>query len=370
MTLRIAHVISTPSGFGGAEQTLGALVQGGDVRGARQTVLNPFAVNGSAGQLVDACAPVAVRSHPCAHAVQLPGVRRWLRKELDAFRPDIIHAHLFQAAALVASLPRAGNGAARVLSHQHGNYYRRHRRYADAAADRWAGRRFDRVVAVSSSVQRLLVESFGYPLDKVGLIPNGWFGEPVPRRRESTRPTVVCVARFRPEKMHTTLLAAFARVRGDVPDARLVLVGDGPAQEQVRQRAAALGLSDAVEMPGATSRVWDHLADADVFALASQYETFGIAVLEAMAAGLPVVATRTGGLPELVVPGVTGELVPVGDDAAMAEEITHLLRDPDRRQRMSGAARAAAAPLHIDHIVAAYFDLYAELADRPARAVG
>jgi glycosyltransferase involved in cell wall biosynthesis len=167
------------------------------------------------------------------------------------------------------------------------------------------------------------------------------------------------------------LLDAFAIVRGQVPDARLVLVGQGELQAQLESRVQELGLTGCVELTGPVEDVWPYLASADVFALASTSEAYGIAIAEAMAAGLPVVASNVGGIPELVVPAVSGELFPVGDREALAAQLTRLLTDADLRARMSVAARGAAEPLRLRNTLPLYVRVCDELVrERAAKLEG
>jgi glycosyltransferase involved in cell wall biosynthesis len=123
-----------------------------------------------------------------------------------------------------------------------------------------------------------------------------------------------------------------------------------------------------VEFAGTVPDIWPHLARADVFALASRTEAFGIAVVEAMAAGLPVVAAAVGGVPELVSPGVTGELFPPGDHRALAAHLLRLLREPELRGRMGAAAQQAAEGYRLKETVRKYCALYADLLRRPEMA--
>jgi glycosyltransferase involved in cell wall biosynthesis len=294
-----------------------------------------------------------------------------MRRELDDLRPDVVHVMLRHALVLVATLPRRP-WERRLLTHVYGEGIRK-ARYGQVreAVDRWAGARFDRVVGISRSVQQYLISSHGYPPSKVDCIPLGWEGTPLPPSREPRPPTVVCVAKFRPEKGHDVLLDAFAIVRREVPDARLVLVGQGELQERLRARIHALDLAGSVEITGPVDDVWPYLADADVFALASSSEAYGIAIAEAMAAGLPVVASDVGGIPELVVPGVSGELFAPGDAPALAAHLTRLLTSPDLRRRMSTAARAAAEPLRLSNTLPRYVHVCEELVQqRPAGLEG
>ncbi|MDP1846716.1 MAG: glycosyltransferase family 4 protein [Solirubrobacteraceae bacterium] len=356
---RIAYVTSS-RGVGGAEELIAALVAAGEQRGWQQTVLNPFADAASAG-LAERCRPAQYAGRTCSSVVRLPALRSWLAGRLDDLRPDIVHVMLFHATVLTATIPRRGER--RLLTHAYGEGLAQlpHPR-TRARLDRWAGRRFDHVSAISDAVHAFLTDAHGYPPSRLGRIRLGWSGEPAPRTPAASRPpTVVCVAALRREKGHDTLLAAFAQVRAAIPDARLVLVGDGPHRPQVEAMVRAAGLSDAVRLTGRATQIWPHLADADVFALASPSEALGIAIMEAMAAGLPVVATDVGGIPELVTPGVTGELFAVRDHAALAGRLIDLLGSPQRLRAMSAAALQAAAAMRMQDSVEEYFRLYERL---------
>ncbi len=358
MSTRVAHVIST-RGVGGAERILAALVARGEVEGCEQLVLNPFAQETSA-RFAALCRAVPYKGQACSTPAQLPALRRWLHSNLTAFRPDIVHVMLFHAAVMTASLPRRGE--ARLLTQVYDHTLRaRPHSWARLRLDRWAGRRFDWIVAISDSVRDYLVHEQGHPSEKIVRVSPGWEGQPLPPRRDDSRPTVVCVAKFRPEKGHRILLAAFQRVSQEIPEARLVLVGDGELEGELKSLVAAQGMDESVEFAGAVAEVWPVLARAHVFAMASISEAFGIAVVEAMAAGLPVVVPAVGGLPELVTPGITGELFSPGDADALARALVTLLRSPDLRQRMEVAAREAAELHKMERSVARYLALYDEL---------
>lgn len=353
---RIAHVIST-RGMGGAERFLAQLVAHGEAGGWAQVVLNPFATAGSA-PLAALCQPVRCETRPCASLRDLPPTRHWLQDRLDDFAPDVVHVMLFHALVVVATL-RKSKVACRVVTNVYGEGI-------DMAvhgkvlrlADRWAGRRVDHVTAISQAVRQFLVTDYGYPSAHVTCIPLGWEGDPLPRRTAPRRPTIICVGGLRPEKGHAVLLAAVAEVRRDISDVRLVVIGDGDLRPKLEAQVSVLKMNDAVEFLGAVPDIWPHLADADVFAIASRSEAFGIAIAEAMAAGLPVVAPAVGGIPELVLPGKTGELYPPGDHKALASAIVHLLKSPDLRSKMGDDAQQAAEPLRMDTAVGRYFELF------------
>lgn len=148
------------------------------------------------------------------------------------------------------------------------------------------------------------------------------------------------VAALRPEKQIETFLRAAARVAKQMTQARFLLVGDGSERARLEELARQLGIESRTIFAGDRRDVADLLPAIDVFVLSSLTESLPNAVLEAMAAARPVVATRVGGTPELVEEGVTGYLVPVGDDAAMAARILELAGNPDLRRRMGAAGRA------------------------------
>lgn len=358
MASRIAHVIST-RGPGGAERFLAALVREGEARGWEQVVLNPFATDASEA-VAALCAPTPVAARRCDSPRELPATRRWLRTRLADFTPDVVHIVLFHALFAMATLPKVP-GTTRIATNVYGDGARAapHGRLFPLA-DRWAGRRVDHVAAISQSVRRFLVSDYGYPASRVTCIPLGWEGTPQAKILSPRPPTIIGVGGLRAEKGYDILLAAMPLVREEVPDVRLVIVGDGDLRPALEAQVAAAGLDGCVEFLGSVPDVWACLADADVFASASRSEAFGIAIAEAMAAGLPVVGPEVGAIPELVRRGVTGALFPAGDHLALAAELVRLLRSPADRARMGAAGQQAATGLRMETAVKAYFALFEE----------
>ena len=340
------------------------LLEAGDDRGWDQLVLNPFApdVPSAFAQLSDTS---RYRRHPCDGPLGLMALRRWLHRELSTFEPSITHAMLFHATVAVATLPRRCSGH-RLLTHVYGEGLpNKGPANVQGRMDCIAGRRFERIVAISHSVQEHLQRECRHPADKVTIIPPGWEGAPIRSVTEPRPPTIICVAGLRPEKGHAFLLTAFGHVLGQIPDAQLVFVGDGETRPYLEAQVEAEHLQGHVQFAGVVPEIWPYLARADLFALASASEAFGMAIVEAMAAGLPVVAPRVGGIPELVAPGKSGELYAPGDAAGFAEHMVDLLRSPETRARMAVEARRAADPLRMQNTLPLYFDIYDQLLDGP-----
>ena len=171
---------------------------------------------------------------------------------------------------------------------------------------------------------------------------------------------LVHVSNFRPVKRVLDAVRVFSRVAASRP-ARLLMVGDGPDRDAAEDEARALGVADRVAFLGERAEVERILPAADLFLLPSESESFGLAALEAMACGVPVIATATGGLPEVVEHGKSGHLAPVGDVEAMAAFAVGLLADRGRLESFRAAARARAEQFERGAVVAVYEDLYREV---------
>jgi glycosyltransferase involved in cell wall biosynthesis len=191
----------------------------------------------------------------------------------------------------------------------------------------------DRVVALSRSVA----------VNVIGMRPRVvYYGIEIPEEtrqpRDAYRPTVIGVAgRLVPIKGIVYLIRALAQVRQDLPDICLEIAGAGPDQEALRQETRVLGLCDAVRFVGWQTDIRPWLARWKIFVQPSLVEGFGMAALEAMAAGLPVVGTSAGGLPELIEDSRTGYVVPPADATALAARLRELLLNADRRNAMGAA---------------------------------
>lgn len=211
-------------------------------------------------------------------------------------------------------------------------------------------RRIDYVQCISAYTGRMLRQA-GYPERQIRMIPNavdlGRFRNPL-RVGVSVEPVVLFVGRIQPVKGLDVLIDAWARVRRLVPHAKLVIAGDGAILPQLRERAAERGVTDSVHFPGRITQLEAAAMYelADVYVQPSHLEGLPNSVLEAMASGLPIVATRVSGNEDLVVDHANGRLVPAANPDALAAALTELLRDPELVKRMGTESRRLVEEQH------------------------
>ncbi|MFD9067199.1 glycosyltransferase [Kitasatospora purpeofusca] len=307
----------------------------------------------------DALAPALTEAGVAVHCLGgVPGTPgradpRWplrLRRLLAQRRYHLVHTHMPVPAAAARLLAPTLTGRGPRLVHTEHNVWERYR-----PATRWANaltyRRNDAVIAVSHAVARTVPPGRRRPGEWVTVVHHGpdlagASGGPAARaaaRAELGLPdeafVVGTVGNLTPKKDQATLLAAHADLLRRHPRARLVLIGTGPLEGQLRARAAELGIADAVLMTGSRSDVPQLLPALDVFTLSSRQEGLPVALMEAMTSGLPSVVTRVGGIPEVLDDGEQGYLVPPGDPSALADAFARLAEEPDLRTRLATAAR-------------------------------
>lgn len=230
--------------------------------------------------------------------------------------------------------------------------------------ERLNARRADLVVVSSRYSAEAARREYGVPVEKLSVVP-----EPIELerwralfaaapRRPARGPVILCVARMYPRKRIGDLLEAAALLSRRIPDARVRIVGSGPEWEAVARLHSALGLDGTVALLGdlPRDRLAEEYASADLFCLPSVQEGFGIVFLEAMAAGLPMVACRAAAIPEVVEDGVTGVLVAPKDPAALAGALEALLASPGRARAMGEAGCRAVAAYAPERVAARFLD--------------
>jgi len=269
-------------------------------------------------------------------------------------RPAIVHLHLLKA-RLLGALAARWAGVPVVVETFHGTllagYYAAPVTRVLAWVERWLARRMDAVVAVSSAVAAELA-AFGVARDRVHVIPLGLDLERF--RRAGLQPTlrralglaeevplVGTVGRLVPIKGLEIFIDAAALIRRSLPDVHFVIVGDGALRAVLERRAHAAGLGGQVHFLGWRRDLEELYPDLDLVMLSSLNEGTPVSIIEAMAAGRAVVATRVGGVPDVITDGVTGVLTPPRDPATLAAAAVGLLGDPGRRRQLGEAARAA-----------------------------
>jgi glycosyltransferase involved in cell wall biosynthesis len=269
-----------------------------------------------------------------------------LSRVLRQYAPDVVHAHDPHAVAMAATALSFGAvspapplvASRRVDFHLSGNSF-----------SRWKYRQVTRFIAASGAIRDILVDD-GVATSQVAVVHDGIDVARVQRLPALDAhvefwlphgvPLLVNVGALVGHKGQTHLLDAMPLVMREVPDAHLVILGEGELRAPLERQVKELHLERAVRMPGFRDDVLSLMKSADLFVMSSVTEGLGSAVLDAMAMGLAVVGTRAGGIPEVVVHGETGLLVPPGEPKPLAAAIVRLLKDPLLRAQYGHAGRA------------------------------
>jgi len=374
--LRILHVI-TSLARGGAQAHLLELMKGQQRRG-HQLELAYF----KDPDMVPGFRPVApFPSNLGIDATASGALLGRLWGLVSAYKPDVLHTHLLKADAYGAVAGRFGAARATIASKH--NDEAALRRWWVARLHGWLSRWDDRIIVLSDHVGRYVTEVGRVPPEKIRRV---YYGISMDRPlalsegqvREVRRdlglppsgPFVLSVGRLDPQKGYPYLIEAMREVLEVLPDARLVIVGgaqqaSAPYVADLRTMAAAPDLAGKVLFAGERTDVPRLMAACDVFALASLWEGFGLVFAEAMAASKPVVATNVSAIPEVVVDGETGILVPPANPPALAQALIRLCQDPAERRRLgrNGYHRVRmhfTADRMVDETIAIYREALAE----------
>jgi glycosyltransferase involved in cell wall biosynthesis len=284
-----------------------------------------------------------------------------LKRHLSTFQYDLVHVHLFPAQLWAACGALAARTTVPLITTEHSTRARR-RTGCYRSIDRWMYRQYQYIAAISLGVADSLASWLPEVRTKVTECPNGVnidafaLASKVDRRTlfriTSNLPAILCVGRLDTEKGHETLMRAISFI----PDIVLVLVGDGPLLKPLRSLADKLGITSRVRFLGRRTDVPHLLKAADIYVQPSRWEGFGIAALEAMAAGKPIVASDVPGLAQVV--GDAGLFFPPGDANQLAQRIGALLGDATLRKRLGDSARQRAMSFGIEKTLDCYEKLY------------
>lgn len=262
-----------------------------------------------------------------------------VRREVARVDPDMLSVHDVLVELAARAEVRARPRPLLVWKHTYGNTGRRDLR--ERAIEQLSSGLVTRYGAVCHTQVRYLTDDLGLDPTKIRVVTNSVVEQP-PVAWPPGPPVVAAVAAMRADKGHRSLLRAWVQVVREVPDARLMLIGDGPLRPELESMVGDLGLAGRVTFVGETPSPQRELAHAHVLTIASYaVECFPYAALEALAIGRPVVSTTVGGMPELVHDGLTGLLIPPGDDGAMARALTTVCSDLDHARDLGDAGRTA-----------------------------
>ena len=364
--MRIVHLESGRHLYGGARQV--------------EHLINGLAELGIDNVLVCPRGSAVAEANVPADIVELP-----LRGDLDVrqssriarvlrSRPiSLLHVHSRRGADLYGGRAAQRVGIASLIT-------RRVESFEPAAWLRFKLRPYSRIVAISRAIETDLTARVGLPAHRVARVASAVSVSTVNRRDSAERlratldipgdaRVIGTVAQLIPRKGHATLLRAFADVTRRQPDLWLVLFGRGPREAPLKRWAEQLRLSERVVFAGFRDDIAALMPGLDVMVHAAAREGLGVAVLEAMAAGVPVVATRVGGVPDIIDDGLSGLLVRPGDTAAIAAGIERLLDDKVLSQALAerGRERIASA-FSVERMANAYLNLYRETLREYGRA--
>ena len=316
-------------------------------------------------------------------------IARHLRRLVRQYGVALLHAHQyvpFFYAATSRRLFAGRRGKPPILFTEHGRPFAEHRSFRRRLANKLLLTRRDRVTAIGQFAKQDLVESEGIPARRIEVIYNGIdpsafrsaaaHGDPgqVAATRQQVRaelglapdaPLILQVAKLQPDKGHVTAVAAMAHVVEQLPEAVLVMVGDGIEKRRVKAKANEFGLSRNVRMVGVRPDVPRFMVAADVCMLSSLDEGVSAALLGAMALGKPIVTTDVGGNSEVVDHGKNGLLCRSNDSRQIAASLTALLRNPQMQSRMGRAGRDRLQRLFTrDRMHAGYTQIYHQMLSR------
>jgi glycosyltransferase involved in cell wall biosynthesis len=309
----------------------------------------------------------------------------FLCREFRRKKFDVVHTHTSKAGVIGRLAARCG-GIENIIHSTHGTIYSQDGKIHGVpnlnfykrillGADRFAGRKADFLTVLSRNEYDISAELSLSPPEKILVIPNGidlnvFSYEAIATSRNASRRElgikdeeclILNIGRLASEKGHSVLIEAFRRLgdgAGMSQKIRLGIVGDGPLKESLEKANDDLIRSGKLVFYGYDKDVRKYLSSSDIFTLPSFYEGFGIAVLEAMASGVPVIASNVGGIPEIIEDGVQGFLFERGDSEKLAGELQKLIKSPELRKKMGDNGVLRSKMFGTDAMLKKYYELY------------
>lgn len=359
--IKVIHVIPTLR-FGGAERLIADIAQYHNRELTEVIVVTVISGGAFEHQVVEAGVKYVQLHRKGDYGFDvLIKLWRFFREE----RPDIVHTHLFGAdiwGKLAALLARVKV----IISTEHNTWYDeswfRHKL-------KWVVAQFsDKIIAISQAVAEYTHRIEGVSPQKLVVIKNGialdqFLSVDCHQRSEGQPVKLISIGRLEEQKGFDVLLDALAQIREK--NWELTIVGGGSLLSDLEDRVRLLGLEKKVQFFGTTEEVPTLLSESDVFVLASRWEGLGLVVMEAMAAGVPIVATQVGGIPELIQDGITGYTVDSESPDALAAAISFCIDNPEVADQIGAQAREYAGQFcNVQHMIAQYEALYTQLVRR------
>jgi len=342
--VHVVHILGALQ-TGGAEMALVNYLRAADRTAFRHSVVCLTREGDLADLVRDMGIPVHLRRVRTRNMPRdLVALSRWMKTE----NVGVVHTHMFSAAfwgrmaGLMARVPV-------LVTTEHGK--EPWKKWWHILADRWLGRRTFRQIAVSEDVRAIRMQRDHAPAERLILVPNGvpipdQIQDPVSRKRireefglAEDQPVIGTVGRIVEAKAYPVLVEAMALLKDRVPGVHWLQVGDGPDGDRLAGLVTGRGLGDVITLAGRRTDIGDILQALDVWVMSSIREGLPVALLEAMAAARPIVATDVGGIPDAVTDGESAYLVPAADPEALAQGIAALLADTELAARLGGAAR-------------------------------
>jgi glycosyltransferase involved in cell wall biosynthesis len=361
--MRVLHAINSLA-TGGAEILLEQICRGQKLSGLHPSV---FVFQPHPGKLESDFIRAGIPIH-LSSCRQFAGVGHVisLAQHLRKHKYDVIHSHLFPSQLWVALAALLVPGLCPMVTTEHSTWTRRRKplvrlrdywMYLPRMIDKWMYGRYRAIICISEAVRAIMVAWVDPYKYEFAVVPNGIdlsrFSALSPQRfTETTDLVILSVGSLCYRKDYPTLLRALARVQ----QGNLVIVGDGQLRDSLRKLCVELNITGRVRFSGRRDDVLALMASADIYVQSSQIEGFGVAVLEAMAAGLPVIASDAPGMREVVHGAAV--MFPVGDSDALAARICELICSRPYREKLSAASRQRASLFSIAQTVNRYKALY------------